>query len=319
MAPALRARVRREVPAAAGVYLFRDEAGNPLYVGKSVNLRERMLSHLAAHQTDPASRNRHLAFSIHDFEVTVAAGELAALLLEDALIKQLRPRANTRQLDYAENCYVLLTTGDYPTCRIVESNERGAGELFGPFRDRHFAADLLAIIHRYFGLRACADRAPFRRSARYDLGSCSGPCRDAITPEAYAIIVGRVEAFLRGEGAWIAGTLAETIGSAAGRLAFEEAAVLRDTSAFCRRFTRRQRFAEAFKHGRVEVVERGTAGRSYRFERGAVARIEAGGQAVAVPQELSQPPADERFLLDRAHLVYDWLNRGRGAVRGDPA
>lgn len=303
----LRARVRAEVRPVAGVYTLFDAQDTALYVGKSVNLRARLLTHLNAGM-GLDNPQRHLAFAVSDFAVRETAGELLALLLEDALIKALAPRANTRQRDYREYCYLALSDDAFPTLRVVEwVTERPPGIRFGPYRDRFAAQDLLELVHEHFGLRSCLDAVPHRRSSNFDLGRCSGPCRGAVTPGEYALMVDRAASFLRGDGTWVAERLAERIEAEAAVLRFEEAGRLKATRDFCERYTRRRALIAAFESGPTIVRE---ADLVYEFGGGALTDLHSAAAGVlAVPPELRDPPGDPRFLFDRANVVYDWMRR----------
>ncbi|MBI5947602.1 MAG: GIY-YIG nuclease family protein [Chloroflexi bacterium] len=305
----LREAISREVPCGPGVYLWAGEDGQTLYVGKSVNLRARMLSYLVPAKTDPHSRVRHLASAIRSYSFRETPGELGALLLEDALIKLIRPRYNVRQREELERRYLALTADSYPTCLVVEGETPRPATLFGPFKDQFFVSELIALICEEFGLRACQDRDPYRRSARYDLGFCPGPCRGAISTNDYSLIVERVRAFLEGDASWLAEHLTAGMGRAADDLRFEEAATARERLAFARRFAARQRFIGAFRGGPLTVDEP-ARGLSYSFERGRLARVVTkDGSPLPLPPELDSLPDDPCFLLDRANIVYQWGRR----------
>ena len=305
----LMAAVRRDVPERPGVYTWLDASGAPLYVGKAVNLRARMLSYLSPGETAFGARQRRLAFSLHAFRFRETEGELLALLLEDALIKQLWPPYNERQKDYLERRYLLLTEDAFPTCLVVEPGSERPGTLYGPFKDRYLAAELLAIVTDDFGLRACPDPRPHRRSLRSGLGLCSGPCREAISPESYAEIAARVAAFLGGDEVWIAERLHGQVAGATEALEFERAADLQSRLDFCGRFAERQRFLGGFRGGEIEIIEP-SSGLIYRFFRAALAAVtRRDGTRVPVPAEVAERPDDPREVLDRANVVYDWRRR----------
>lgn len=307
----LRERVRGEVRPVPGVYTLFDAHGAALYIGKSVNLRSRLLAHLNA-GTGVDNPHRHLAFAVSDFAVRETAGELLALLLEDALIKLLQPRANSRQKDYREYCYMALSDDPYPTLRIVDSVDLGRpGTWFGPYRDRFAARDLLDLVHEHFQLRWCQDAVPQRCGGNFEMGRCAGPCRGAVTVAEYAVIAERVAAFLHGDDRWIAAHLAERIEAEAGKLRFEEAGRLKETRDFCKRYARRRRFIRSFESGSTDVQEGELV---YAFHRGALVRLRSmASGALDVPDELRAEPADARFQFDRANVVYDWM-RLRGSA-----
>jgi len=305
----LRARIHSGVPEAPGVYTWRSGQGELLYVGKSRNLRKRMLSYLTPAQTRLDGRKRHLVSAIDGFAWRTTAGELLALLLEDALIKQFDPRHNERQKDYRERRYLLLTDDAFPTCLVVEGETPRGGTLFGPFKDEYFVQDLIALITDRSGMRACHDAEPFRRSPRYDLGQCKAPCRGAITKAAYAAVAVHARNLLLGDSSWFEAALEKEMQAASDALRFEEAAALRDHLEFCKRFAARQRFFHRFATEPMVVEEQGH-GLQYHLNSGALMGVTTrDGAALRVPRELAAQPCDRRFFLDRANLVYAWMSR----------
>ncbi len=275
--PGLRELVRAGVRPVTGVYTLFDAAGLALYVGKSVNLRSRLLTHLHT-GTGIDNPRRHLAFAVAGFAVRETEGELLALLLEDALIKALAPRENTRQRDYREYCY-LAFTGSPPTLRVVESvDRRPVGTWFGPYRDRFAARAVVDLVRECF--------------------------RDA--PPGDVATVERITAFLGGDDGGVGADLAQRIEQEAARLRFEEAARLKATRDFCDRYARRRRFIRDFASGHTCVSEGDLA---YRFDEGALVSLRSATRVLEVPDELREAPADARFQFDRANVVYDWMRR----------
>jgi excinuclease UvrABC nuclease subunit len=311
--------IRSQVPRESGVYLFRDRSGAPLYVGKSVNLRQRMLSYFGSDLTRLETRIRQMAFAVRSFEFRVTASELMALLLENALIKQERPVFNVRQQEYEQYRYVVLTDDPYPTCKIVDHQESMDGRVFGPFRDRYLAADIVDIVNRYFRLRWCGDAQPFRKSLNFDLGFCTRPCRNRISVEDYAQIVGRVLRFLNGDEEWVADRLEREMTRSASNRDYEKAAEFKRKLAFCGNFCARQRFIHGFSSTTLTVRHEGKERLEYRFENGDLVRVvpiggtKSGG--VSVPEEVLVSQRDPRFLLDKASLVYSWLKQNRMTCR----
>ncbi len=307
----LRHAVRRRVPGSPGVYIWLGAAGERLYVGESRNLQARMLSYLTPAQLQPDARHRHLVTAIQDFDFVSTVGELMALLLEDTLIKQFSPRHNERQKDYRERTTLLLTDDPFPTCLVGEASSTRSGTEFGPFKDEYFVRDLKNILTDIIGLRACADREPFRHSARFDLGQCLGPCRGAVSHDDYGQVVARARGFLEGEEEWVSARLSEMMAEASQDLQFEKAASLRDLLGFCERFASRQRFFRQFEAGETSVEEPENR-LSYRLVRGALVEVSGpDGGSGTVPAELRTEPSDRRFLLDRANIVYAWLRAHR--------
>jgi len=311
--------IRRQVPRESGVYLFRDRSGAPLYIGKSVNLRQRMLSYFGSDPTRLETRIRQMAFSVRSFEFRVTASELMALWLENALIKQERPVFNVRQQEYDQYRYVVLTDDLYPTCKIVDHQESMDGRVFGPFRDRYLAADIIDIVNRYFRIRWCRDAQPFRKSLNFDLDFCTGPCRNRISVEDYAQIVDRVVRFLNGDEGWVADRLEREMTQSSSNCDFEKAAELKEKLAFCKNFCARQRFIHGFNSTALTIRDEGKERLEYRFKNGDLVQVvpiggtESGG--VPVPEEVLVSQRDPRFLLDKASLVYSWLKKNRATCR----
>ncbi len=305
----LRERVRRTVPPSPGVYTWLGACGERLYVGKSNSLRQRMLSYLTPAAARPDARTRNLAFAIDSFEWQETRGELMALLLEDARIKQYEPRYNERQRDYRERMYLLLTDDPYPACLITEADDHQGGSLWGPFKDEYFCRDVKLILSDELGLRACADAVPFRHSARFDLGQCSGPCRAAISTQDYGAIVATARAFLDGDGGALVALLAARMQEASAGFDYERAALLRDRIAFCQRFSARQRFFHQFREGSFTAVDE-RAQVTLLFERGLLRDLKGPAQEpLLVPPELDGPLSDPRVFLDRANVLYSWQTR----------
>ncbi len=335
--------VRRRSPECPGIYVFRGDRDEIIYVGKAVNLQQRMLSHLRVDPMADPSRHSRMVYEVRDFEFQATGSELLALLREDELIKRHRPRFNVRQNEFLEYKYLELTTDEYPRLRLIDHEARlGNRRVFGPYRGRYFIDDVLGLIHDHLGLRSCSATVPVDRCIQFDLGHCTGPCRNAISPGRYEQVVARGVAFLDGDVSEVAARLAETMESASERLDYEKAHELKERLGFCKRFGERQRFISAFRDRKLVVAEgAGPAVGSawtYVFQRGRLtARGAAGEMAVhgaegqpirtGDPTIVDDDPTivagkplitvddptilddDPRFLLDRAAIVHGWLRR----------
>jgi excinuclease UvrABC nuclease subunit len=304
--------IRSGAPRGPGVYLFRDRTGKAIYVGKSVSLKQRMLSYFRSNQAGLENRIRRMVFHIQDFDFRKTRSELLALLLEDTLIKRNQPQYNVRQQEYHDCRYLILTDDPYPTCRIVTHQEAAGGHVFGPFRDQFLAARIVSVVNHQFGLRSCTDPEPFRKSLNFDLSLCPGPCRNRVPVKEYAVIAGRVLEFLSGDASWVARKLRLEMESSAANCEYEKAAELRERLKFCKEFAARQRFTQNFKAGPMTIHDQGGFPLTYRFMNGNLTGIESenGNETgCTVPEDLSHIETDARLVLDRAILVYGWLNR----------
>ncbi|MBN2564511.1 MAG: UvrB/UvrC motif-containing protein [Candidatus Eisenbacteria bacterium] len=329
----LAAEVQETVPRATGVYALLDDGGHVLYVGKSVNLRQRMTSYF---RRDPLTAEPHLGrlvAGIRSFAWWQTRSELLALLLEDVLIKEHLPPLNTRQREFAENRYLELTADDFPACLIVEhAPDFGARDVHGPLRDKYFAAVIQDVLHRTLGIRICSELEPVRQCLEYDIGRCAGPCRGELEPAEYLSDVTLARDFLRGSVEPVLDRLVNAMGKAAAQQQYEEAARLRDVIETCRRFGNHQRFAREFTKSdcrvccaedgveylfakgallapRVVVVACGQSNRQAPASRAAFHAEAVGGRAASI---LHQPPTDRRLLADRTRIVCNWVRR-----RGD--
>jgi len=300
--PIARAReLGRLLPQSAGVYLLRGDDGEILYIGKSVNLRRRVLTHLADGPAAPGETRRgRLRFEVRSVDYEPVPSELRALLREDELIKTHRPRYNRRQNDWLEYRYLELTADPYPRLKVIEHEvDFGRRRVYGPFRDRHQVEAMLPLVYRYLGLRSCAEAVPDRHCAEVDLQHCLGPCRGNLGVEGYAAAVARTVEFLEGNPAVIAEGLRSAMLRAGERLEFEKAQVFKQQLEFVRRWGEATRFLRAFATRRLVVEEGDEAGTVHVFDRGRLA-----GQESAAPE-------DRRFIHDRAVVVRGWLRRHR--------
>lgn len=331
--------IRRRAPEEPGVYFFHGEAGEILYVGKAVNLRRRLLSHLRPSPSEEEVRHSILVHAARTFGCEVVPSELQALVREDELIKLHRPPFNVRQNDYLEYRYLERTDERFPRfCLVDHESDFGDRSVFGPYRDRHAAERLRLLLQRVFGVRSCAIPIPTDRCLEFDLGHCLGPCRagtgveagagkaageglaadSGLAADAYASGIASAEAFLRGEVAEAEGRIRRSMKAAAARQEFERAQEAKEQLLFCRRFGKRARFLTEFRERRLTVVE---GGRTHLFLRGrrvdSVARLGPGSTGSAdcgtgTPDGLRP---DRRFVHDRANVVHGWLRRNRDRCR----
>jgi len=307
--------IRQQTPTTPGVYLFYGGRGELLYVGKSVNLRQRMLSYFRIDLQTAEPRVAQMALGIARFSFRTTDTELDALLLEDELIKTLQPTFNVRQKEYTEYQYLVLTADRYPTCRPVATETPPAsGKLFGPFKDRYVVADILDLIARYLQLRTCAEPEPNRHCLNHELHHCAGPCRGEISSRKYTAIVKRTRAFLEGDDSVISPRIAAAMQDAAARHDYELAAALRDSARFVERFCNRQRFWRHFLVEDLVLADSGPPAVAYVFRQGILTWR---GEPPAATDPLDLAPdrpgtaaaADRRFLLDRANIVHGWIRR----------
>ncbi|MFB6232796.1 MAG: excinuclease ABC subunit C [Haloarculaceae archaeon] len=216
-----------DLPVEPGVYQFR--ASDPervLYVGKAVDLRERVRSY-----ADPRSaRIGEMVAAADTIEVAVTDTETQALLLEANLIKRHRPRYNVRLKDDKSYPLVQLTDHAFPRVEITRDPAEGA-TVYGPFTDKGQVETVVKALRDVYGVRGCSEHKYANRDRPcidYDIGLCSAPCTDEIDRDSYRDDVLAVERFFQGETGVLAGPLRREMETAAEAERFERAANLRD-------------------------------------------------------------------------------------------
>lgn len=221
------ARTLAESP---GVYLMRDEAGKPLYVGKARNLRKRVASYFD--KRDKGARIGLMVSKIRAIEVSLTRTEAEALLLENEWIKSLRPRYNINLRDDKSYPWIRLTTQhDYPRIGFYRGGRGQPGEFFGPFSSAGAVRETLNQVYRLFGIRQCTDSVFANRSRpclQYQIKRCSAPCVGLIDDADYARDVAAARAFLKGENEQVIEHLEARMQQASRNMEFESAAVYRD-------------------------------------------------------------------------------------------
>lgn len=230
-----------DLPAQPGCYLFRDEAGVLVYIGKAVNLRQRVRSYFRDDASHSA-KTRLLAARVHAVEVIRTPTAADALNLENTLIKQHRPFFNILLRDDATYPWLKLTLDEeYPRLLVVRRRKADGARYFGPYPDAGAMRATLHLAGRLFPLRKKA-RPPYkdRPCLNFDIGRCLAPCQGKVDRAAYRRLVDGVQDFLEGRASDLQRRLEEDMASAADRLDFEQAARLRDTLEALRRVIVRQ-------------------------------------------------------------------------------
>ena len=244
----------RTVPSRAGVYRMVDRHHRVLYVGKARNLRRRLSSWLRGGSRD--EKGRALLSRTSAVEVTVTHTETEALLLENNLIKEHRPRYNIILRDDKSYPWIhLAERTPFPRFVFHRGSRRARGRYFGPFSSAGAVRQTIALIHKLFRVRQCTD-AFFRNRSRpclqYQIDRCSGPCVGLIERADYAEDVRHATMFLEGRSEAMIEELVERMEAASRRLDFELAARYRDQISGLRRVQERQYVDGA--RGDVDVV-----------------------------------------------------------------
>lgn len=226
----LKGRIAR-LPEQPGVYLYSNEGGETLYVGKAKVLRDRVRSYLGAQGMSP--RIDALLDEAAQLEFIVTDSVVEALALENHLIKQRAPKYNILLRDDKNYPYLQLTTGEaFPRVLIARSVAKDDHYYAGPFMPAKLGRRTMALTHRLFGIRSCnevitGDRA--RPCLEYDIRRCIAPCVREICGEAtYAAAVQHTRLFLEGRNDELVTQLTGRMALAASEERYEQAAQLRD-------------------------------------------------------------------------------------------
>jgi excinuclease ABC subunit C len=235
------------LPTNPGCYIYKDKEGTVIYVGKAVNLKNRVRSYFQK-SANHSPKTKRLVQNITDAEFIVTDSELEALILECNLIKKYRPKYNIRLRDDKQYPYLLLTTAEpFPRLLITRRVKQGDGNrYFGPFTNSYAVRETSQIVHTLFPLVTCRKYWTNKREQRpclyHHMGRCpEAPCAGIADKERYAEGVQDAEQFLSGRHDKLIRDLERQMEAAAEELQFERAAKLRDRLNAIRTISERQK------------------------------------------------------------------------------
>jgi len=233
----------RAVPDGPGVYLFRDQRAQVIYVGKALRLRDRLRSYFTPGYGETA-RVAELVRKVYDFEFVTTANEVEALVLECNLIKNYRPRFNIRLKDDKNYLYLKLpVTEQYPRVHYSRRVLKDGALYFGPYTSAQSLRGTVKSIRQLLPFRTCSDEI-FKQGKvclDFHIKRCPGPCERRITPEDYQARIHEVALFMEGRSDVLVHELKDRMDSSAGRLDFENAARYRDQLQSIERIADRQK------------------------------------------------------------------------------
>lgn len=219
-----------EVTQSPGIYQMYADDGKILYVGKARNLKNRLSSYFRSRQLP--IKTQALVSRIASIEVTVTGSETEALLLEQNLIKALKPPFNILLRDDKSYPFLHFSDHAWPALSIKRArHQRGPGEWFGPYPSAHNVRETLQLLYKVFKLRQCDDATFSHRSRpclQYQIKRCSAPCTGEISAQAYAEDLQHTRLLLQGKSQELTDRLAKKMEAAAQELDFELAAHFRD-------------------------------------------------------------------------------------------
>ena len=212
-----------------GVYHMLDKNQQVIYIGKAKNLKKRVSSYFSKQHSD--GKTRALVANIKDFEVIVTGTETQALLLENELIKQYKPRYNILLKDAKSYPYIYITNDKHPRVSFYRGQKNKDYQFFGPYPSAHVVRDSLAILKKIFKVRQCTNsvyRSRSRPCLEYQIGLCTAPCVGKISDENYAYDVAMMSLFLSGKSKETLDKVSDKMQQASIDLDFELAAHYRD-------------------------------------------------------------------------------------------
>jgi excinuclease ABC subunit C len=251
-------KVRSKFPHSPGVYLFQDQTGRVLYIGKAADLRSRVGSYfLAAAAAD--QRTAHLVREVYDVDFVEAESEVDAVLMEARLVKDIQPKYNRELRDDKSFPYLQITTHeDYPRVEVTREPKTSGAKLYGPFANAGSLRGAVQALQKVFKFRNCsldieADDERwrwFRPCLLASINQCTAPCNLRISKEEYRKDIKRLRMFLEGNRRKLLDELRQEMAEAAANLKFEQAARLRDEIQMLERLRER---GELDKHEQPEV------------------------------------------------------------------
>jgi len=324
------------VPSSPGCYLMHDEQGKVIYVGKAKNLRSRVRTYI--NDQDSRYSVKFLMKRVAAIDFFLTSNEKEAVLLENSLIKQFKPRYNVQLKD--DKTYVSLrvdTKSDFPRIDVTRKVRKDGAQYFGPYASAGTVRETLRQVHRIFPLRTCTDHVLNNRTRPciyFQMKQCGAPCVGLVSREEYHLIVDQVVLALSGRSGELEALLDRLIRARAEELKFEEAAVLRDRLHGLQRMLERQRAVAVpgvedrdvvgvYSQGRFTEIQllfyRGgkmLGGRSFSFKQQEMPVSEVlssfllqyYSEAPVIPSEVLIPEA-----IDEADVLSEILTEQRGS------
>jgi excinuclease ABC subunit C len=328
------------LPSKPGCYLMKSAEGAIIYVGKAVNLKNRVRSYFHAEAGQDA-KTRRLVREIGDIEWIVVGSELEALILEMNLIKKHRPKFNVRLKDDKRYPYIKIHWGEsFPKVTVTRQMTEDGSRYFGPYTSAWAVYQTLDVLRRIFPYLTC-DREITGQDQRaclyHDIKLCNAPCIGAVDREGYRRMISDLMAFLEGRSEGILSRLQAEMETASEEMKFEKAAALRDQLKAVQAIIERQKivFATDYLDSDVLAMARSDGeacvqiffirggkliGREYFILEGtedeADSEVMAGfvkqfyTEAAAIPQQLLLP-----HELEEARIISQWLRTRRGGEK----
>ncbi|MCQ2493690.1 MAG: excinuclease ABC subunit UvrC [Lachnospiraceae bacterium] len=239
----------KKLPNSPGVYIMKDSSDGILYVGKAINLHNRVRSYFRKNVGRGPAIDQMISLIDH-FEYIVTDSELEALVLENNLIKEHSPKYNTLLKDDKTYPYIKVTLGEpYPRVMFSRLMKKDKSKYFGPYSSAAAVKDTIELLNKLYMLRTCNRSLPRdigadRPCLNYHIGQCTAPCQGYVSKEEYNEQIAEAMEFLNGNYKPVLKSLEERMHAAAEAMEFEEAARLRDLHISVKSVAQKQKINE---------------------------------------------------------------------------
>jgi excinuclease ABC subunit C len=221
----------KNLPINNGIYIMKDQDGKVIYVGKAINLKNRIKSYfnsLSSHDV----KTKKLVSNISDIDYIITDNEVEALLLENSLIKKYRPYYNIQLKDDKTYPYINLTDEQYPVLRLTREYKENSGKYFGPYTNAYSARKCVEVLNLLYPIKMCKKKIGEKKQKRaclnYDMHLCMGPCTYEINKEEYQFYIAEIEKILSGGFDLLLSKIKDKMLEASAVQDYETAALLRN-------------------------------------------------------------------------------------------
>ncbi|MDP2039464.1 MAG: excinuclease ABC subunit UvrC, partial [Ignavibacteria bacterium] len=235
------------LPSLPGIYQYFNDKGKVIYVGKAKILKNRVRSYF--HKNIDSPKTEILVSKIEDLQIIVTNSEIEALVLENNLIKELKPRYNVLLKDDKSFPYIRVTYEPFPQIFPTRNIVKDGSRYFGPYTDVKNMKSSLRLITKIFKIRSCkfditeeaVEKKKFKICLDYHIKKCEGPCEGLVTRERYNSMVNQAVKVFRGKTEELLDELKKQMAEASSNLEFEKAAELRDRLEQLQLYTSKQK------------------------------------------------------------------------------
>ena len=240
----------KKLPGKPGVYIMHDDHDNIIYVGKAISLKNRVRQYFQSSRNH-TEKIRQMVSHVSYFEYIITDSELEALVLENNLIKEHKPKYNTMLKDDKTYPYIKVTVNeDFPRVLFSRELKKDKAKYFGPYTSAGSVKDTIELLRKLYKIRTCSrclprDIGKERPCLNYHIKQCDAPCQGYISKEEYRENINKTLEFLNGNYTGVINSLKEKMEKASEKLEFEEAAVYRDLLASVQAVAQKQKITNS--------------------------------------------------------------------------